>query len=268
MIFTMSDLCIESYTNLNKSKGNYIPLVDFQDRFGGVALMQPIMMNRIDLVTYLSKKHKANPDITDLDKTSPITMTSIMSDVGVIIRNAKNKSITKAIKTECSNCNSISTDTRVCSRCKITQYCNAECQKAHWKSHHKKVCNNPDNIGFYVFNEKTKLDKSAMTNAMDFKTGKKIKPWNGNPPNGFALNEYFEVKIQILNTPIGPFMIYSENRDLNTVITSTNCDGYLDLFHLVKGYEPFDGRKCFFKAKVTSPGILFIGTVQLFSRTW
>lgn len=41
----------------------------------------------------------------------------------------------------CSFCNKINTSGKllqVCSRCKSTRYCNAECQRGHWKTHKKR----------------------------------------------------------------------------------------------------------------------------------
>jgi hypothetical protein len=39
----------------------------------------------------------------------------------------------------CAHCNTAATDLKKCSRCKCTFYCNAACQKAHWKLH-KAIC--------------------------------------------------------------------------------------------------------------------------------
>ena len=41
---------------------------------------------------------------------------------------------------ECAACKSRERKLLVCSRCKATKYCSANCQKAHWKVH-KKACN-------------------------------------------------------------------------------------------------------------------------------
>ena len=41
---------------------------------------------------------------------------------------------------KCSFCGKLSENLKKCSRCRLTQYCNQECQKKHWGSH-KRICN-------------------------------------------------------------------------------------------------------------------------------
>jgi hypothetical protein len=41
---------------------------------------------------------------------------------------------------ECSYCCQRCLDPMICSGCKVAQYCNATCQKAHWKAGHKRHC--------------------------------------------------------------------------------------------------------------------------------
>lgn len=41
---------------------------------------------------------------------------------------------------ECSYCRQLCLDPMICSGCKNAQYCNAACQKAHWKAGHKRHC--------------------------------------------------------------------------------------------------------------------------------
>ena len=41
---------------------------------------------------------------------------------------------------ECSYCCQLCLDPMICSGCKVAQYCNATCQKAHWKAGHKRHC--------------------------------------------------------------------------------------------------------------------------------
>jgi hypothetical protein len=46
-------------------------------------------------------------------------------------------------KTHCNSCGVVGSDTitlLVCSGCQCVAYCNVDCQRAHWKSGHKKVC--------------------------------------------------------------------------------------------------------------------------------
>ena len=48
--------------------------------------------------------------------------------------------ITIAIPPECANCGALRLPLRNCSGCGLVRYCSAECQTAHWKPMHKKVC--------------------------------------------------------------------------------------------------------------------------------
>ena len=40
----------------------------------------------------------------------------------------------------CKNCLKDGTGFERCSKCKCVRYCSRECQRAHWKRSHKKVC--------------------------------------------------------------------------------------------------------------------------------
>lgn len=51
--------------------------------------------------------------------------------------NAEFDAISAVIR--CANCNSMQEEMKRCSRCKMVLYCDAICQKAHWKQH-KKIC--------------------------------------------------------------------------------------------------------------------------------
>ena len=51
---------------------------------------------------------------------------------------------------ECSYCNAHLFESKICSRCKKTSYCNKICQIKHWKSSHKSSCCDPS---FYLFED-------------------------------------------------------------------------------------------------------------------
>lgn len=43
----------------------------------------------------------------------------------------------------CAHCGAVSTDGsrfKVCSQCRAVRYCSPECQRAHWKTEHKRAC--------------------------------------------------------------------------------------------------------------------------------
>jgi hypothetical protein len=57
------------------------------------------------------------------------------------LQEAKNKKVIDPNMKECGNCSVQETmKFKVCGRCKAMWYCGRECQSAHWKSSHKKLC--------------------------------------------------------------------------------------------------------------------------------
>ena len=172
MVFTMADLCIKKHKELYKdNKENYIPLVDYQDRLGSVALIEGITLNRPDIVSYLVKKHNARLDIKDhLYNLTPLNLSPLNNylEVGKIFKKSINKNIANEMLSTCSYCEKKSDNKLLlCSRCKVTNYCNKDCQKSHWKEH-KIICEDPDKSGFNVSYEKDQFIKYPNS---DFVTG-------------------------------------------------------------------------------------------------
>ena len=73
---------------------------------------------------------KAPPAITAVWNLTPALRGSTLVAPAIAI----------AIAPECANCGARRLPLRVCSGCGLVRYCSAECQTAHWKPMHKKVC--------------------------------------------------------------------------------------------------------------------------------
>lgn len=258
---SVADLCITRAKELDLTP----PLVDIQDRMGGVPLQQAIMLNRVDLVTFLCIKHGANATIKDHDGASPETMAFHGSTIFDVIRKAINKKKTTEFKSTCMVCEGGDESNILrCSGCKIAGYCSKECQKSHWKEH-KKVCALSSGTGFTVTIDPTPLN-SANLRGNGWITG---KTWDGkSPPPGVAMGEFFDVKIQVGFDPSTPMLLYPKEKTPMLGITRENCPSAKELFDLIRAFKPCDGRKAYFRAKLMRPGELFISSDQVFVRKW
>lgn len=262
----IADVCIQHSIEKNMANPR---LVDMQDRFGTVPLHQPIMMNRMDLIEFLCTKHLADGSIEDYENISPLSMCNLNHSIRSILNNARGIYLASIIKRECHYCHMTSSNVNQrCGRCKLVYYCSKDCQKLHWKAGHKEVCgdtNNPNN-GFIIvpLAEETKLTTNI--------NGETIRIWKGGPPpSDITIDEEFDVKIQV--GPPGSChrmdaMLYNKRRTLFTSIRSTNCSRYDDLCSLIHQFEPFHGRKAYFKAKLQDNGTLFVSSLQLFVKKW
>ena len=164
------------------------PLVDMQDRFGCVPLMQPVMMNRLDLVSFLCKTHKADGSIRDKDGCSPQSISSCNIKISQIITKSRNKASSVAFKTKCSYCNATGIEPSRCVRCKMVTYCGKECQKAHWKVH-KTVCN----VEAVPESDIIITLGPAAGVIYDIATGNSVNRWTSD----VEVNTLFEIKIQV-----------------------------------------------------------------------
>ena len=88
--------------------------------------------------------------------------------------------------------------------------------------------------------------------------------WNGDIPKGVKLNEFIDVKIQAGSQ----LLLYDKSRMMTTFVNSENCPKFAELSELIRNFAPCDGRKAYFKAKITGKGVLFISTQQIFVCKW
>lgn len=258
----MADMCIQKA----KADGMSPALVNVQDRFGGVCLLQVIMMIRVDLVTFLCTKHKADPRIADNDGAVPTRMVELIPGLRNIILPSANKLAanefrrTHKSELECHCCGKSDVEKLLnCSRCRIAKYCNPACQKAHWKTAHKKEC-----VQGIIITNPPKTDQ-VHYNVL---SGQRFTHWNGNSPPGVPQGEFFYVKIQIAQRGM-PFILYDKTRTGCYIqVTTKQCTEHDQLYDLISSFQPGSGRKAYFRAKVDEPGKLFISTAMMFSRTW
>ena len=249
------------------AKGITPSLVDFQDRFGEVPLMPPIMTNRHDLLSFLCMEHNADVGIEDFTGTSPLSMTKNVGSMNDIIRTARNKQMhRKEMRSFCFACNKTEHKLLICSKCKVAAYCDAACQRGHWKIH-KKVCIMPEEEDNYVLitPEKDRNNPNEVLTLND----KRYKVWKGPLPSGVKLQEEFDVKIQYAGG--STMLLYNKDRGIVVnIFQGQNCDveKFNDVSRLIKNYEPGDRQKAYFRAVIKESGKLLVSTSQLFVRKW
>jgi hypothetical protein len=77
--------------------------------------------------------------------------------------------------------------------------------------------------------------------------------WDGSPPQGVALGEAFDVKVQVGPDSADdmPILIYDKSRTLETTVEADNCPQYKELFAVVHNFTPCAGRKAYFRSCVS-----------------
>lgn len=88
-----------------------------------------------------------------------------------------------------------------------------------------------------------------------------MKQFDGAPPKGVQINEYFDIKIQLclekrsiaqeptLN-PHSDYLLYNKERDLLVYVSDRNCKQRPELFRIISTFPAFKGQKGYFRAKV------------------
>lgn len=92
--------------------------------------------------------------------------------------------------------------------------------------------------------------------------------WTGQPPRDVAVDQYFDVKIQVGPTADVEFLLYDKTKEFRTRVHSRNCPKYHELFHLIRSFAPCAGRKAYMRARVNATGELVLSTSPLFVRKW
>eukprot|EP01032_Pedospumella_encystans_P013920 gene13920-16007_t len=258
-LLDIADLCIARAAELNQP-----PLVDARDRFGGVALQQPVMLNRVDLVAFLCTKHSADATIRDNDNMCAEKMADFSIDIRAIINKSRNKSSYKAFKSQCLNCLATDIPTSKCKRCLVATYCSRECQVQHWKVH-KKVCTDValEEPGIIIT-----VDPAPKKNVTYLASGASMTSWDGKVPPGMKCNEFFDIKIQVGTVAEMPFLLYNKERNIELSVSSKNCKKYTQLFDAIHNFEPCQGRKAYMRALITDKGELSVNIDPLFVRKW
>jgi len=83
----------------------------------------------------------------------------------------------------CFGCNQKMKDLKLCSRCKTAMYCSRECQVAHWKGSHKKLCRHMNMLSNLV-----KMDFSTFDGFTHWDFSREPRLTSEDRQN--ALNEY------------------------------------------------------------------------------
>lgn len=276
VLLAMAEACIERSVQLNLSPR----LVDIPDRFGDVPAMEACKQNRVDLITFLCVKHQADPTIKNNHGMNLVVFAEHFDSIKLIVRKAKNKLQYAEQRSICVYCQLTNIDTMKCGRCKIATYCTKECQKAHWKEHKKQCCP-----------EETPAGEKAATNEIIIKpvtgqemfntdTYQKLVVFSGKPPKGVAVNELFDIKVQLsisrgglfmaeyIVDLKGDFMLYNKERDVMMYVNDKACAKKRQLGELVASYAPCNGQKAYFRAKVNEQGHLVVITDPMFVRKW
>ena len=141
-------------------------------------------------------------------------------------------------------------------------YCSRECQKAHWKAGHKKECDKTAGDGVHITPSKIAISLAGGG------TGN----WKGEAPKGIKFGEKFDIKIQASETLAGSdqggMLLYNKDKSLLLSVHRSNCSDFQKLFDVIHAFQPFAGRKAYFRAKVEEKGKLFVSTLQVFVKKW
>ena len=168
----------------------------------------------------------------------------------------------------CWHCKSSSeVATKRCAKCLLARYCSPECQRDHWKKSHKVVCGS----GFVI--RGTRGPSHSDTLKLETFDGEQRDEWDGGLPEGFGYqyNEYFYIKVQVTapEDALLNVLLYSNDRKVMLTADMLNCDDLQGLVDRVRGFEPFDGRKAYFRAKIVKETkSLFISSLQVFVCKW
>jgi hypothetical protein len=84
----------------------------------------------------LAQYKGAPPHIVDAHSLKNSSASGASTNKGTISQN----------QNICANCNKGAEKLLLCGKCKLVKYCSRDCQVAHFKSGHKKVCKAPASI--------------------------------------------------------------------------------------------------------------------------
>jgi hypothetical protein len=210
-----------SLVERNGSNEKGVKLVDIQDRMGATSLSEVIMQDRVDVATFLLKKHKASIHKEDMDDMTPLKMSigggmMIMSSVCKLVNEVNQgeagarRKAKRDSQLKCAQCmKKLDTDALQCSKCKTVSYCGRECQISHWQGGHKKECFilSKAKRGVRLSPPKdTGLHTRILSHAFREQSAGTYRK-----SNGVDFNELFVLKIQA-NSNISPIMSYDQTR--------------------------------------------------------
>lgn len=255
--------------NLHSATDNEkpIPLTDIQDRLGSLSLHEVIMQNRVDVADFLLNQHNASIYLEDLDGVSPFNMSLGMGRMGSEVCNmvmgmaqkqaAANRKAKKDKEYTCSNCQKELNQARfTCSRCKNASYCNADCQKEHWKQGgHKYECKE---VEFTSSSIGVRLDPPPATESNLFssticmRTGSKFSSGGYQKPPSVQVDEKFVVKVQCMSNTT-PILLYDQSRVCEFSVYPDQ-PGFKEILRETRKEMAWQGRKTFMKASFDKSG--------------
>ncbi|CUE73533.1 zinc finger protein, putative [Bodo saltans] len=176
----------------------------------------------------------------------------------------------------CAKCHKELTKLQRCSRCKVTSYCNKECQESHWAVH-KSVCKAVETITIPKVDTADDMNKNGL-HVMDLTQGTSCNPKKRSALVLPSPNVAFLVKIQVPGdlssgtmTPAfgGNICIYNESRTLNWSVKEKHIGAaaYKKLFEFVQN-QGVIGLKVYANAQLTDKGELVVTPVASAVQPW
>ena len=259
--------------NNGSTENKGVKLVDVQDRMGATSLTEVILQDRVDVATFLLKKHRASIHVMDMDGMTPLKMSSgpggMMSSVCKMVSEVnlgeagERRKAKRDRQLKCAQClKKLGTNALQCSKCKTVSYCGRDCQRAHWDAGHKKECSIIANA-----NRGVRLDppKDTGMHMRMFSTNfSETRPQGTyRKPTGVAFNELFVLKIQA-NTHVSPILIYDETRTCQFNLNPGE-PGFQEVLIETQKEKAWDGRKTFMRASFDESGYctIFPHTAQV-----
>lgn len=224
-------------------------LLNKQDRLGSVSLHEVFSNDRVDVAEFLIK-NGVDIDMVDYDGYSPRRWAEFNGQMpgrkcNMKLYKSMRKVENKARKAArcCGKCGRPEEKENSlfhCSRCRSVFYCNAGCQKSHWKDH-KKMCME---VGAGIKLERPfKLEVSFGGS-----------PCNYERPIKHAVGEKFWVKVQasVLHDE-HPHLVYDESRQCQFIVTPGQ-KGFEELKEKIQAETVTFGKKSYFLASFDSAG--------------
>ena len=242
-----------------------------------VALVQPITLNRPDIVKHLCETHMANGLIAGSGSISPLRLARFNPQLQAIVSRAAGKAAKLSTREEsravargvaCTGCGKTNDELqgalKHCGRCYSAYFCSKKCQKANWERHKPDCLKTREEFTVVV-----RPNKNPQLNAVvSFTSGKSMSQWKGEDSTpSVPAGSHFYVKVQVGESASGIMLIYNRKRDLCVHADTSNCDKKTELYHKVLSFPAFNGRKAYFKAELAA-GNLVIYTGEACVKDW
>ena len=250
---------VENLKLVNESDEGCKPklLADVQDRMGCVALHEVMMSDRKDVAEFLLQKG-ASLDIKELEESITPREMGFQHGVNPGINAVVQKFVVGTEKKKrrdgrcCDYCQK-RPDTKllICSGCHKSAYCNAQCQRAHWKEH-KKDCKASKHKGIKLEHPGPFYGEGMNGALFNSRMVKRTESGGYNLPHGVSVNKRFWVKVQASSETMG-MLVYDESRSCTFQI-KPGALGFKEIFAKVREEKTWGGLKSFFRASFDENG--------------